>query len=81
MTDLCKPCWWEGGGNIINVKADNPLNLFVLQRFELNLCCRELKDSTSDGGIDGNPPELLKAILSQEPATFQGSTYNTTDIE
>ncbi|XP_056020035.1 nipped-B-like protein isoform X3 [Ostrea edulis] len=33
----------------------------------------ELKDSTSDGGIDGNPPELLKAILSQEPATFQGS--------
>ncbi|XP_061192495.1 nipped-B-like protein isoform X1 [Saccostrea echinata] len=35
----------------------------------------DFKDSTSDGGIDGNPPELLKSILSQDPAIFQGRQY------
>lgn len=35
----------------------------------------DLKDSTGGEGIDRNSPELLKSILSQDPAIFQGRQY------
>ena len=48
----------------------------------LSYCfCRELNDGLASDGIDGDVPELLKAILSRDPTLFQSKKpagwYNT----
>ena len=51
----------------------------------LSYCfCRELNDGLASDGIDGDVPELLKAILSRDPTLFQSKKpagwYNTTGV-
>ena len=40
-------------------------------------CCAfsELNDGSTSEGIDGDVPELLKAVLAQDPNIFKGAGF------
>ena len=41
---------------------------------------RELNDGSSSEAIDGDMPELLKAIMGQDPSVFKGGpVYNNAE--
>lgn len=43
-----------------------------------NFISRELKDNLASDAIEGDVPQLLKAILAQDPSVFKGGpSYDT----